>query len=94
MLASLDLLSFSVASVIMRVTNTRIDSRWLVQQLQTKPGISSFVAEMLGEYKWKCFVTFLFLKMGKMQIKTVTNILSSAHESLADFKSSASLKTL
>lgn len=25
-----------------------------------------------------------------MQIKTVTNILSSAHESLADFKSSAS----
>lgn len=49
--ASLDLLSFSVASVIMRVKNTQIDSRWLVQQLQTKPGISSFVAEMLGEYK-------------------------------------------
>lgn len=50
-LASLYLLSFSVASVIIRVKNTQLDSRWLVQQLQTKPGISSFVAEMLAEYK-------------------------------------------
>lgn len=42
----------------------------------------------------EAFATFLLVKNGDMQIETVTDILSSAHESLADSKSSASLPTL
>lgn len=40
------------------------------------------------------YATFLLVKNGDMQIETVTDILSSALESLADSKSSASLQTL
>lgn len=38
-------------------------------------------------------VCFLLVINGYMRIETVTDILSQAHESLADSKSSASLET-
>lgn len=41
----------------------------------------------------EAFATFLLVKNGDMQIETVTDILSSARESLADSKSSASLQS-